>query len=228
MKHSKIIKDLATGQCDLFSALKSLKVLLKDLAYKEPLEWVEKEMMGYQIDDPLLPAYRKTTGTIYGNILAGNAIQGHVKMTEQPLPTSGISADILRKITAVHIIDGVPSLLELAEPRNIGKLKHVLPPNTYELFRGFSAPVTLSHVYVRVDAMAPRNILTNIENKILDILYLLEQEGGNLDNMDITLAPNLKTPVATQINNIIYNDHSIAIGDGNKISDSNIATVKGD
>lgn len=68
------------------------------------------------------------------------------------------------------------------------------------------------------------NALSVIENKLLDILLVLEKEFGSLDDLDIDISNKSKAElqdVATQITYII-NDNSVIIGDGNKIKDLQI------
>jgi len=72
------------------------------------------------------------------------------------------------------------------------------------------------------------NIISTIENKLLDALILLENEFGNLDELDIdtsTKTPEEISKLTKELIVIIYNDQSVNIGDGNKIKDSNIASL---
>lgn len=50
MKRSQIIKDLASGQCDLYTSLKRTKVLLQLIADEKILDWVNSELKGYNDD----------------------------------------------------------------------------------------------------------------------------------------------------------------------------------
>ena len=72
------------------------------------------------------------------------------------------------------------------------------------------------------------NIFSNIENKLLDILILLEREFGSLDELDIDVTTKSEEElknINNQILVLIYNDYSVSIGDGNKIKDTTIASA---
>ena len=68
---------------------------------------------------------------------------------------------------------------------------------------------------------------SNIENRLLDVLILLEKEFGVLDDLDIDVeskSEDEKEGIVKQLQIIIFNDNSVTIGNGNKIKDSNIAS----
>ena len=71
------------------------------------------------------------------------------------------------------------------------------------------------------------NIFSVIENKLLDMLMILEKEFGCLDELDIDITTKSKEDIEA-INNrilvLVYNDNSVSIGDGNKIKGTTIAS----
>lgn len=70
-------------------------------------------------------------------------------------------------------------------------------------------------------------ILTNVKNKLIDILLKLEKEFGNLDDLDINTEskkPKELKKLNQTIINIIYSDNSIKSGDKNKMQDTNIGS----
>ena len=71
------------------------------------------------------------------------------------------------------------------------------------------------------------NIFSEIENRLLDILILLEKEFGNLDELDLDVTSKTQEElqkIADNVYFIVYHDDSIKIGDSNKISKSTIAS----
>ena len=72
------------------------------------------------------------------------------------------------------------------------------------------------------------NIFSTIENKLLDLLLILEKEFGSLDELDIDITTKSEEEIK-DINNrilvLIYNDNSVSMGDGNKIKESTIAST---
>jgi len=72
------------------------------------------------------------------------------------------------------------------------------------------------------------NVFAAIENRLLDILILLEKKFGILDELDIDVTskgPEELQDIAEKIILIIYHDQSVTIGDNNKIKDSTIAST---
>jgi len=68
-----------------------------------------------------------------------------------------------------------------------------------------------------------KNIVTYLENKILDILLYLEEQFGNLDEIDIDTGSkpdNDIKAIESHLTQIIYQDNHISIGDNNLIKES--------
>lgn len=81
--------------------------------------------------------------------------------------------------------------------------------------------------HVNVSSAAIPRIFSEVDNKVLDILMLLEKEFGNLDDLDIDLSEKSEQEVKDiqkQIIVYIYNDNSISIGNDNQIEESVIAS----
>lgn len=72
------------------------------------------------------------------------------------------------------------------------------------------------------------SIFSVVENRLLDLLLLLEKEFGNLDELDLDTSSKTQEElesVANQISIIIYNDNRVQVGDKNKIEGSKIASA---
>lgn len=88
--------------------------------------------------------------------------------------------------------------------------------------------MNFTSVYVTFSSEIINTVFSAVENKLLDILILLEKEFGILDELDIIVDSNTSekvSEIANKIKVIIYNDNSINIGDNNKIKDSDIAVI---
>ena len=82
----------------------------------------------------------------------------------------------------------------------------------------------------RVELNMPQilNIFSKVESILLDILFYLEKQFGNLDELDIdTDSKNEEElkEIIQHIQVIIYNDHKVSVGDNNKIKDSTVSSV---
>ena len=91
----------------------------------------------------------------------------------------------------------------------------------------------LTHGYVirarrELSIYAYNNILSTIKDKILNIFKLLEENYGNLDELYIDFSDSSKKEVVIkEIEQIVYNDNSINIGDGNEFNSSVVGDNNG-
>lgn len=220
MDKSKIIQQLANSEIDLKTALKRLKVLLSYFDRKDLNHWVDCELMGYSNDDTL-PCYRIVCGTLEGKISSC----GHI-FSYQPLSISCLPQDIYENfINNIKIYDSVSQIIEYSRESNTCK---ILPPECYFYFEDSENSYSVIKAYIKLYGQFNK-ILSVIENRVLDILLLLEKEFGNLDGLDIDLSRKTteeKEAVIKNIYNIIQInniDKSLCIGDNNSISETSIA-----
>lgn len=217
-KHSNLLKRFASGKLNLFSALKILKVLLKDIEDENLISWVEREMNGYDVSDPDIPSYRKAKGCIMGNVQTANSV-----IYDQPLPTRLVPKEHLESLTTVIISDGVVALKNIVQ-RQEGVLARPVQVECYPWFNNALNRCSVTQINVRVDHSIPANVLSNIENKVLDIFYLLEQKGCNIDEMDVSEIKSQQPNIVTLIKELVYADNRITIGDGNEFAKTTLQT----
>ena len=230
MAKSKIIKDLANGTVDTLTALKRAKVLLTDLQDDKILSWVNNEIVGYSNDAPL-PSYRQCCGMLIGSYVKGS-IATHIKYRNVSLPLGTMPEDIKDNLLRIEFRDGIDSLKELYESNKNKKANLVksLPADLFPLINKYNDDpyMIISSASVIFSAESINNIFSVVENKLLDILILLEKKFGVLDELDIdtaTLTNEQIKVIANEIKIIVYNDNSITIGDGNKIKNSTISVA---
>ena len=230
MAKSKIIKDLANGTVDTLTALKRAKVLLINLHDDKILSWVNNEIVGYSNDAPL-PSYRQCSGTLIGSYIKGS-ITTHMKYNNVSLPLGNMPEDIKDHLIKIEFRDGIDSLKGLYESskNQNGHLSKSIPADFFPFINKYNNDpyMIISTASVTCSAEAINNIFSVVENKLLDILILLEKEFGVLDELDIdtaTLTKEQIKDIANEIRIIVYNNNSITIGDGNKIKDSTISVV---
>ena len=87
--------------------------------------------------------------------------------------------------------------------------------------------MNIAEANVNIDKMQVMNIIPIVEKKLMDILLLLENEFGNLDELDIDVTSKTEDEI-NEIHNklyyIVYNNNRVTVGDNNKIKDSTIAS----
>lgn len=220
MAKSQIIKELASGKVTIDIALKQLKVLLSEFHKPELLKWVNAELQGYN-DKEQLPDYR----IIVGNLL-GNFLNYRTKCTSVGIPLRSDALEALVEMcTKVNVYDSISALQILLDKDqefglqiNSSFLPYIQQYSAISMTALLSASVEISQTQVK-------NIFSCVENKVLDVMLLLEEEFGNLDDLDVDLLSKPKEKIREiedKIFVIIYEDNSITIGDNNKMKNTSI------
>lgn len=224
MAKSRIIKELASGKVSLETGLKQLKVLLTEFNKSEILRWVNCEIQGYE-DSDTVPEYRIIAGNLIGTFM-----NYQLKCTNVGIPLKVDASDKMVNIcTDVKLYDSISALKMLTDSsKEIGKQ---IPASYLPYIQQYSAisMTALLSAFVRISQIQIENIFSKVENTILDVLLLLENEFGNLDELDIDLSTKNEEEIESITNNImvlLYNDNSITIGDNNKMKDTNISTAR--
>ena len=229
MAKSQIIKDLANSSIDLSTALKRAKVLFSELGNEELLNWVNCEISGYP-EDASLPDYRILRGNLVGSYMKGS-MASHLKWTNVSIPLGKMPEEVKEELLSIYLFEGVDALKHLIQinEKSEKRLGKQIPADYFPVFNKYNNDpfmiITSARVEVSMHNLA--NIISIIENKLLDSLLLLEKEFGNLDELDIDLSGKSSSEIeeiANKISVLIYNDNSITIGDKNKIQDTSINT----
>ncbi len=218
MAKSTIIKELANNTIDTTTALKRLKVLLMDLDKPEINEWVNCELNGYN-DISKVPSYRRFVGQVMASFIIGR--YNMMQYTNTPLPTRNIPDNIKRLIEEVVFSESISAIKQMAGE----KMEKIIPPELYGYLKQGTNISSITSAQIDIPQTIPNEIISAVENRILDILVLLEKEFGNLDELDIDTAsksPEELAKISDKIVVIVYNDYSINIGDNNKIKDTEI------
>lgn len=230
MAKSKIIKELANGAIDTMTALKRAKVLFSELGNKELINWVNYELTGYPTDVEL-PDYRAERGNIIGTYIVGT-MRTHAKYTNVSIPLGKMPQEFQDDILCINLRDSVAALKQLSEKQALEKseLGKLVPADYYPIIAKYNNNpyMSIATAKVIIGTQCIANVLAMVENRLLDALILLEREFGNLDELDIDTssktADELKE-IVKQICVLVYNDQSITIGNGNKINNTDVASV---
>lgn len=221
MAKSMIIKELANSEIDTVTALKRLKILLFNLDKTELNDWVNCELNGYK-DIKTIPPYRRFRGSLIANFVIGNSVH-LAKYTNTPITTANLPNNIRDAIEEVVFYESIAAINSM-KGQELGK---IIPPEFYGYLTKGTNISSIISARVNINNYAPVEVIAAVENRVLEILVLLEKEFGNLDDLDINY--DLKTKqelqkVCDQIINIIYVDKSISIGDDNKIAKTDICS----
>lgn len=229
MARSKIIKDIANSSVDTMTALKRAKVLLSEIDNKEVNEWINCEIAGYPAE-ATLPDYRLARGNLFGSYFKGSMVS-HMKWTNVSIPLGKMPDDLQDTLLQIEFRQSVDSLQKLIESSKAkdAQLGKVVPADFFPIIANYNEDpyMMITSAKVVFGEQCITNIFAVIENRLLDVLILLEKEFGNLDELDLDVTS--KTPedlkcIADRIILILYHDQSVTIGDNNKIKDSTIAS----
>lgn len=229
MARSKIIKDLANSSVDTITALKRTKVLVSALNNPEISKWLDYEISGYP-KGAVIPSYRKTRGSMMGSYFKGS-MANHMTWTNVSLPLGKMPDEAKEILLSVVFQEGVESLKTLAEKRQAAgtEIFKTIPADVFPVIATYNNDpyMVITSARVVVGRHIISNIFSVIENKLLDMLIILEKEFGCLDELDIdtTIKSEEELKVINdQILVLVYNDYSVSIGDGNKIKGATIAS----
>ena len=228
MAKSKIIKELANGSIDTQTALKRTKVLLQELDNDDVLRWINCEIEGYSSGSEV-PEYRKISGQLYGSYFKGSMAM-HMTYTHVPLPLGKMPGEARQAILVTDVTQGIEVLKRMVSESEAKTLVRGIPAEFYPHIATCNNDPYMIITSASVELSMPQilNIFSKVESILLDILYYLEKQFGNLDELDIdTESKNEEElkEITRHIQVIIYNDHSVSIGDNNKIKDSTISSA---
>lgn len=230
MAKSKIIRDLANGEVDTITALKRAKVLASDLNNDKISEWLDYEISGYPTE-AIIPSYRRVQGNLMGSYFKGSMAY-RMTWKNVSIPLGKMPGDKQELLLSVEFHEGVEALRELAQAsRDSGsQIGKTIPADFFPAIATYNNDpyMMITSARVVVSEHIISNIFSTIENKLLDLLMILEKEFGSLDELDIDTTTKSKEEIK-DINNrilvLVYNDNSVSVGDGNKIKESTIAST---
>ena len=215
-KRSKIIKDLIMNKIDVVQAIQSLDFMLEDIKDKKIKKWVQMEIEGYKKENDV-PNYRKVSTMLVGDIQIGYNIYNNVNI---PF----IDKDAYDFFYKHIILEPVSVIMQYAlaekemENHSLSLDANLAIVNKYQTSNG-----EVIRAHRKLSLFAYNNVLSILKDKLLNIFKLLEDKYGNLDDMYIDFSDKqVEKEIAEKINQIIYTDNSINIGDGNTIKNSNV------
>lgn len=218
MAKSKVIKELANNEITLEVALNRLLIISSDIGNKGLANWVEKELNGYN-DGDTTPPYRIAKNSLFRY----SGINGGFQVTNAPLPLQNLINKKDQQRFYINLNEGIKTIQDFVTDNGenqYGKDLTSLASSVYEMC-GIQC--------YSIQQIVPKNAFTNVINTVktilLKVFIKLDKEYGNLDNLDIdTTAKTVDqiNQINTIINNFIYTDNSISIGDKNRIENSKI------
>lgn len=210
---SDIINELMESSIPLSSVLLKAKVLASRIDNKLLLDWVNHELNGYPNED-ILPEYRKN----FGSYIKGDYMVGSMKYTNQPIPTSGLTFNIISK----NFKDSVSSLEQTIKNAESQTLIQPLPAEIVGLLEANWQSYGSRNEYIQlinarkvIAVTAFSDILTQVRSRLLDFMLEVDKAYGNLTELKDLNKENNK--ISQIMNQTIIN----ANGDGNVVTTGN-------
>lgn len=189
------------------------------------------EIEGYATDLDV-PEYRKIGGQLYGSYFKGS-MMSHMKYTHVPLPLGKMPTESKQALLVTDITQGIETLKRMvteSEQSETKTLARGIPADFYPYIATCNNDPYMIITSASIELNMPQilNIFSKVESILLDILFYLEKQFGNLDELDIDTTTKNEDEIKEIIEHIqviIYNNHSVSIGDNNKIKDSTISSI---
>jgi len=219
----ELIYDIAYEKIKLTQGLTRAKLIAKQIKNNIFLEWLKKELEGYNFNDKELPLYRKINSSFE---LVAKSPYGQKSVI--PMPAIEYD-DKAKDIVYYHrVIEPISLVEHQIEKINNGKEFLYLPEQIVDYFNKLIANniepkgSTIIKVRRRIDSIQLNNIIELTKQKLIDILQDLNSEFPNFD-MNYIIPNKMKDKVKTIITNNIYsNEGSINVASGKNITQKNL------
>jgi len=213
-----IINELVDSEKSITSPLLKTKVLASRLKNKDLLSWVDRELNGYN-DIDSLPDYRKHQGQLRATFVNGN-----LQFNDQPIPTFGLSEDMIEAVHSMNFYQSVATLESYKTDNKSGVLEQTFPAELAaflesnirkhgnRFFRIISA-----RTFVSINTVT--QVLSVIRSQLLDFMLKLDEEFGNLTEIEDLKSKNESiTRIMSQT--------IITTGDGNILNTGDHSQIK--
>lgn len=214
MERSAIFKDATQSEPDTESLLKRLKVLTFGLGCEQFNKWIDSELYGYKGED--IPEYRKAHGFLRGDIIVGCA-----QIKNISLPLVSVDDETRKKMLTYSFKESVGALRSLLKAEQ--HLMMPWPPETYPMIKEGTNITEILSARLTLGVTHVNDILTTVDNTILDILLELESKYGNLDKYDLDFSDKEKDEQMCQIIFQILVNNGVMIGNDNDLDKTNIS-----
>lgn len=221
MAKSKILKELANKEISITVALNRLLIILYDLNAEELMTWVELELNGYGKDD-VVPQYRR----LISMDIDYSGINGKFQVTNVPLPYGALDVSDYELISEVKVKEPISNVeLNTAQASSMARDISHYASKVYKKTSNGRTGIQCISITQKLQSSQFAEIINKVSLMLIKIFMKLDKEFGNLDDLDIDTTDAKKVGEVTQvINQIVFYDNSIKVGDHNKIDKSKINT----
>lgn len=211
----QIINELVNPETPLSSILLKTKVLASRIQNEELRKWVNNEFDGYSFRKDV-PEYRK-----YEVIVEGDFIIGRMKYTNHVVPTNGLDDFLTEDINFISLQHSVSTLEKMMTGSNVFTIPFTAEVMSTIAQNWQSYNDHLIHLYScrqKVSIVAVHQTISMVRNRLLNFMLKIDEEFGNLSELELKNSNNQITTLVHQIITIS--------GDGNVVNTGNDANIK--
>jgi hypothetical protein len=177
---TEIIDTLSDDTKSLTTPLLKVKVLATRIGNESLLKWVNNELDGYKTSDSV-PEYRKAKGNPRGNIR-----QGYYQEENVTLPLLIFGEKIAKRLVQFPLDQGVKALESIATGESGDTMVKQYGADfcafLTDAARKNGQSVEVTHAWTEVHVSEVIQSLSEIRNKLLELLLEVEKEYPNFDN----------------------------------------------
>ncbi|GAB1260791.1 AbiTii domain-containing protein [Aurantivibrio plasticivorans] len=212
----QILEILSKESPSLEDALIKTKVLLHKLGEKESIDWVNKEINGYEPEDEV-PSYRVVS--CEPRVTATDGYR--VRLNDSPAVTKHLSEELIDYLTKVEMRESISGIHHLAFGEGDALTRPIPPEFWRRLAEGYNdLEVVFAHCQIAKSQIL--RIHTFIRSRLLDFILELSEKIPKDAKEEDVLADSGNFKAGHMLKNAIFGDNAtIIIGHGNQQQVSN-------
>jgi hypothetical protein len=218
----QIIEELSDSDKSLTNPLLKTKILASRIGNKELMDWTNKELSGYSVEE--LPDYRYGKSNLMCTMHQGFNVQENV-----PLPLMVFPKEFVKEMIRFRFEESVQTLESLEKENKNGMIYKEFGPDMCAMLTKMALQsgqnFTISNLRVIVHVGQITQALAVIRSILLDFMLKLEQELPNLDDIlknKLLIKENVNEKIEKIYNQTIIN----ASGTGNTITTGDYNRIK--
>jgi len=208
---TQIINILSDERPNLENALIKTKVLLHRLGEKESVEWINRELNGYDKEDEV-PEYR-----VIHSQPKVTATDGYTRRwNDMPAVTSHLSDELKDFLTRNEMRQSISGIEHLAQGEGDTLSRSIAPEFWPKLSKGLSAGIEVEYAHCEISKSQVLQITTIIRSRLLDFVLELEEKLPNNATPDEIKNISEEIGTGSLLNNAMFGDNTtIILGDHN-------------
>jgi len=219
----ELIRDIAFDKITVSQGLTRAKLIARQIKNETFKNWLNKELNGYELEDPLLPSYRKIWAEIH---LVAEFSYGRIETFPVVFPND---RRYIEDLLNYHIVIEPIAIVE----QNIEQMKEVkgyinLTGGMVQSISNFYKDSMQEHRGVirsgqrTIGKAQLSNIVELTKQKLIDTLQDLEEQFPDIDNKYVMNEKNDKKVQNIITNNIYGNNNPLNVAAGENIKQGDI------